>query len=322
MNLKGSVCIAAHNEAPTISAIIESCMQYDSPLVDEILICDSASTDNTAQVVEQFAERDSRIQLLTSELGKPNACNMLIERARNDALFFFDADVVLGENCIRNLAVTLESESYIAVAAKMMPYSAFVGKFPSIKELIGMPIGNNLLVGRGYAMRKSTIMEKMRTYRYNEIPTDVLHEDLWINALVSADEFTMCKEATVYYDIGTIADYAKSVARGNVAKEQLAKDHFEIYDNFLKEHFAQGSRLKRYIQKFGEIEGTADLMCSIVRFPLRKSILFAYRNIMKRHENKMRKELQEKGGHIVLSQSGRLDSTKKAFETNPQKRYQ
>lgn len=62
----------------------------------ELIIVDDCSTDNTAEVVSSFAERDSRIQLIKSEVhsgGYPSIPrNKGIESAKGRFIAFLDAD--------------------------------------------------------------------------------------------------------------------------------------------------------------------------------------------------------------------------------------
>ena len=62
----------------------------------ELIIVDDCSTDNTADVVLSFAERDSRIQLIKSDVhsgGYPSIPrNKGIERAKGRYIAFLDAD--------------------------------------------------------------------------------------------------------------------------------------------------------------------------------------------------------------------------------------
>lgn len=58
-----SIVIPLFNDAETIAATLESCLAQTLAEV-EIICVDDASTDDTADVVERFRERDSRVRLL------------------------------------------------------------------------------------------------------------------------------------------------------------------------------------------------------------------------------------------------------------------
>jgi chlorobactene glucosyltransferase len=92
-----SVIIPARNESRNICRCIESLQAQTYPHWEAIVINDH-STDNTPDVVAQFAARDPRIRLLHSDplpdnwVGKPHALTQGAREARGDWLCFLDAD--------------------------------------------------------------------------------------------------------------------------------------------------------------------------------------------------------------------------------------
>ncbi len=95
---KCSVLIPARNEENNIASALRSVLQSDD--VDlEVIVLDDNSTDQTARIVKEIAEADSRVRLETAaELpagwcGKNFACHQLARLARHPLFFFMDADV-------------------------------------------------------------------------------------------------------------------------------------------------------------------------------------------------------------------------------------
>lgn len=99
-----SILIPARNEAANIDACLAAAVATDA---HEILVCDDASTDDTAARVLAFA--DPRIQLIRGEgpppgwLGKAAACERLRLAATGDWLLFIDADVRLAPDAFARL---------------------------------------------------------------------------------------------------------------------------------------------------------------------------------------------------------------------------
>jgi glucosyl-3-phosphoglycerate synthase len=95
-----SVVLPAYNEAPTVgtivSAIRRSLMQA-CPLVDEIVVIDSRSTDDTAQVAAAAGARvfaqDEVLEHLRPESGKGEALWKSLAVTTGDLIVFLDADV-------------------------------------------------------------------------------------------------------------------------------------------------------------------------------------------------------------------------------------
>lgn len=64
---KVSVCMIAFNHAAYIKQAIESILAQDVDFSFELVIGDDCSTDNTAAVCKEFAQRDTRVRLLPRE---------------------------------------------------------------------------------------------------------------------------------------------------------------------------------------------------------------------------------------------------------------
>jgi chlorobactene glucosyltransferase len=109
-----SVLIPARDEETNIKTCLESLQKQDYPNF-EILVLDDNSSDGTANVVEQIAATDDRIQLLQGKplpqgwAGKPFACYQLAKKARGSWLLFTDADTIHAPHALRStLALALE----------------------------------------------------------------------------------------------------------------------------------------------------------------------------------------------------------------------
>lgn len=84
-----SVVVPAYNEAGRIGAVLEPIRA--SQLVDEIIVVDDGSDDDTALEAERMGVRVLRLPL---NRGKAAALDAGVSAARNEALLFLDADLV------------------------------------------------------------------------------------------------------------------------------------------------------------------------------------------------------------------------------------
>ncbi|MGL5015127.1 MAG: glycosyltransferase [Bacteroidales bacterium] len=100
-----SVLIPARNEAKRIGNLLESLYNIETS-IGEIIICDDHSEDDTYDIVNEYAKRDPRIILITSDglpqhwRGKSWACHQLSKVASKDYLLFLDADVTINGDII------------------------------------------------------------------------------------------------------------------------------------------------------------------------------------------------------------------------------
>ena len=109
-----SVLIPARDETRNIENCLRSLRKQDYPNL-EILVLDDNSSDNTAELVEQIAATDDRVQLISGEPlpegwgGKSFACYQLASRAKGSWLLFVDADTTHASHMVRSvLAIALE----------------------------------------------------------------------------------------------------------------------------------------------------------------------------------------------------------------------
>jgi hypothetical protein len=87
-----SIIIPAYNAAQTISETLESVLAQTCPNWEAIVV-DDGSADATAEIAKSFAERDSRIRVISQPNGGESAArNAGLGQARYDWLLFLDAD--------------------------------------------------------------------------------------------------------------------------------------------------------------------------------------------------------------------------------------
>lgn len=108
-----SVLIPARNEEANIRATLESVLANRG--VDlEVIVLDDHSTDGTAEIVGEFAARDSRVRLEFAPplpagwCGKQHACHVLAQRASSPLLVFMDADVRLAPDALERMMAFMQ----------------------------------------------------------------------------------------------------------------------------------------------------------------------------------------------------------------------
>jgi glycosyltransferase involved in cell wall biosynthesis len=113
-NSRVAVLIPARNEEANIAACVEGVLASVGADLD-VLVLDDASTDRTAEVVQDRAQRDRRLRLVQTQAlpagwnGKQRACWLLAKEANAPLLLFLDADVRLAPEAIARCAAQMQA---------------------------------------------------------------------------------------------------------------------------------------------------------------------------------------------------------------------
>ena len=121
-----SVLVPARDEAANIAACVRGLLAQDD-MVDEVIVCDDGSTDETAAIVLALAARpeNGRLRLLNGTAcppgwrGKNWACQQLATAAIGDWLLFTDADTRHGPGSIA--AALALAQQYDAGLVSLLP---------------------------------------------------------------------------------------------------------------------------------------------------------------------------------------------------------
>ncbi|MFA5889093.1 MAG: glycosyltransferase [Candidatus Paceibacterota bacterium] len=100
-----SFFIPAFNCEETVTESLYSIISTNLEEGDEIVITNDGSTDNTAKILQEFADKYSYVKILTHTRNKGGATarNTAIENTKNEILFCLDSDNILLPNSIEPL---------------------------------------------------------------------------------------------------------------------------------------------------------------------------------------------------------------------------
>jgi glycosyltransferase involved in cell wall biosynthesis len=114
-----SVLIPTFNYSRYLPEAIESVLSQDFPDF-ELIIADDCSSDDTAEVVKPYCQRDSRIQFIAhpANMGMVNNWNYCLERAQGEYIkFIFGDDKLCGPNALGRMLAMLKSDPAATLAA-------------------------------------------------------------------------------------------------------------------------------------------------------------------------------------------------------------
>jgi len=142
-NAEVEVLIPARNEARNIVDAIDSVLEESVGHQGRvrITVCDDGSKDGTRELIEEHYRSREEVRLLEGKglpsgwVGKPFACQQLLENAEGELLLYMDADVRLEPGGLGRLLSLLEGAPHARVVTAV-PRQISVGAF----ERLVMPL--------------------------------------------------------------------------------------------------------------------------------------------------------------------------------------
>ncbi|MBD2304823.1 glycosyltransferase family 2 protein [Chroococcidiopsis sp. FACHB-1243] len=146
---KVSVVIPAYNVRSYIKDALTS-LERQSLQEFEVLVVDDGSTDDTAEIVKPFCQRDCRFQLLQKQNGGlSSARNYGVRHARTDYIALLDADDVYKPDKLATHIALLDSISEVGVVYSASRAIREDGH-PTFIYLSGQPIASDPLIALLY----------------------------------------------------------------------------------------------------------------------------------------------------------------------------
>lgn len=174
---KISVVMAAYNEEPRIGTVLQAIENH--PLIDEIIVVNDGSKDNTSEVAKRF-----NVTLIENEqnIGKTMTVKRGIETARNGLIMLLDADLLgLDADSVTKLAKpvldnqvdwTLSLRKNSLTIMKLLGVDWISGERVIPKELLLDPlIWSKPKIGFGLeTLINISLLKKKKTFRSVYLP--------------------------------------------------------------------------------------------------------------------------------------------------------
>ncbi len=134
-----SVVFPVYNVGPYLEKCIESIIQWQADYVEYLFVNDG-SPDNSAEIISQYAKKDSRIKLLSKENGGcASARQYGMERARGRYIGFIDPDDYIDPSMFQKLFSRAMSGSYEIAYCGFNEVYEELGETKAIDDLMGWP---------------------------------------------------------------------------------------------------------------------------------------------------------------------------------------
>lgn len=248
-----SVIIPVYNAGEYLKRTLESILNQTFKDFEVICIND-CSTDNSLEILEEFAEKDNRIRIINNEknLGAALTRNVGIDNAQGTYIYFLDADdytdekylecmleKIKQENCdiVLNLSIINEANSNATAykhpsMPKISPNGEYLDKITTIHD------APCFIWARMY---RKTLLDE-----YNLRFIDTHADDVVFNAITTlyTDKTFIFYGANYHYTIHNSGMVGQAETTSTKDLNHI-KAHSLIYD-YLKEHNKLDDRLKLF----------------------------------------------------------------------------
>jgi len=231
-----TVGIPAHNEEKNILSLLDGILKQNDDnftLKKIIVVCDGC-TDNTAEIVKEFAKDNPLITLIDDgkRRGKTTRLNELYKQLDTDLFVTFDADVTLGNNhVIEELVKQFTDEKVGLVGGRVYPIkqTTFIGKILEAQEYFWTVVINSIHNGNNLQSHTGPMSAGSKQFlRTVERPANIVADDhfLYFAAIKNGFVYKAAKNARVYIKVpSTFTDYMKQSTRFIDSADQI-KSYF------------------------------------------------------------------------------------------------
>ena len=180
---KISVVIPVYNVSKYLNQCIESIINQKYKKL-EIILVDDGSTDNSAQICDEYAKKDYRIKVIHKENGGlSDARNTGIDNATGDYIGFVDSDDWISEDMYLTLYNNMKKEDadisccnrFFAYSNKIIPYGTV-----NFYEVMNSERAIELMCTHGYLGTSAyTKLYKRETFKDIRYPKGKVNEDIY-----------------------------------------------------------------------------------------------------------------------------------------------
>lgn len=247
-----SIVIPAYNRAHVISKTLDSIIAQDYQDW-ECIIADDHSTDNTMQILKEYAMKDSRIKVFENERkkGAQGARNTAVLHSSADWICIFDSDDYMYPNYLSEMTNAI-SDSVDVVVCHSDVINLTTGlKIKTLAPCCYRNVENDLYGLRVYVPNNQTLIRKSKIKEIGMLDEDCPSMQEWDThlRLSRVCDYTTVEKVLVDYYVGgrdTISSDTKREVKGRMyilrkhigewRKRPIALLHFtnQIYTLIIK----------------------------------------------------------------------------------------
>src|SRR4030067_3807383 len=127
VSIEITVGICAYNEGMNIGRLLSNILtDQELPAESQVLVVCSGCTDNTVEVVQEYAEKDPRVHAFVENVrkGKASAINHILSNAKCNIVIFVSADTFPNKGCFPRLLSKLRIPNTGIVCGNPVPINS------------------------------------------------------------------------------------------------------------------------------------------------------------------------------------------------------
>ncbi|MBN1659522.1 MAG: glycosyltransferase [Anaerolineae bacterium] len=212
--IRCSVGITAYNEEANIGRLLQIMTAqrlYDVEIC-EIIVVASGCTDRTEQIVREWMEKDSRIQLYTQpqRLGKTSAINLFLKHAHEKICVLESGDTLPRDDTIQNMVSMFRDPAVGMTGAQKMAVN-------TPDHIVGLLSHLRLSMEHQLCLEIPRLGELIAFRKvFDQLPTDVAMDEAFVEAFIirRGMQVRYAPDAVVY-SMGpeTVSDFVKQRRR-------------------------------------------------------------------------------------------------------------
>lgn len=249
-----SVIVPIYNAEQTLRRCVDSILSQEFQDF-ELLLIDDGSKDESPSICDEYAKKDSRVQVFHKENGGvSSARNVGLDKAKGEWITFIDSDDEVSDDYLQD--ITEHSEDIIIKGYKKRFGKTIIESLStqdiitnSFLDFVSSYITSSLLRGPVYKFYKKNILNNLRFL------TDMkIGEDAWFvfNYLARCKTFALSNLGMYIVRVDERADEVKYAITVDYAVQSLnyLKD---AYDQLVKVHGLKRTKFLEYIGYFKRI---------------------------------------------------------------------
>jgi glycosyltransferase involved in cell wall biosynthesis len=220
-----SVIITTRNEEFHLPDLLDSLVVQERPF--EIIIVDSASTDKTVEIANEYSKRYPEVKLISYAGTRGESRNYGVKKAAGEAVAFIDGDCIANPFWLKEFRKSLINQRIVAGKTINMGYQPFV----QLERVELFHKGFDLTFPSCNLVYDKKLFNKTKGFDDNFVTAEDI--DLNFRAINLGAGLEYNDRAIVYHRVrSTVYAFCKQAFWNGFGRKQLTMKHGRLWGNY------------------------------------------------------------------------------------------